>query len=296
MRSALRLTQALGATIHIGQSSGSELLARTIQQDGWLGSTMAEVASHSDTIVYVGNSLYAELPRLHSLLGGETKTKRLLHIKSRTNRRSQEGTWLPASDIVECPSLQLYDELTELCESLVARRMPISDVAKQLHEFLAPAINSAWVWQVDEFTSELDLLIVKRLLTIARHLSAEKRCSLLAVDPNPGRVTAEETLRWTTGLSPTATWKAGRWQKEDFRTGYSLDDWRSEFDYILLVRGLISDREFPQLPVDALFTSQLVVPQPQAAGPIQLRRAAEIDLPILTRSVSEGPNKNPSLT
>ena len=27
-----------------------------------------------------------------------------------------------------------------------------------------------------------------------------------------------------------------------------------------------------------------------------LRRAAEINLPILTRSVSEGPNKNPSLT
>ncbi|MEZ6079198.1 MAG: hypothetical protein R3C56_27070 [Pirellulaceae bacterium] len=62
-RSAVSLAQAVRGTVHIGQSSGSAATHRVLADQGWLGSSLAEVATHADLIVTLGG-LRVESPLL----------------------------------------------------------------------------------------------------------------------------------------------------------------------------------------------------------------------------------------
>jgi hypothetical protein len=121
---------------------------------------------------------------------------------------------------------------------------------------LAEANYSTWAWDVDEFHFATDELLIRRMLEIAQVLSETKRCSLLPLDMNVGRVTAEETLLWLTGCSPTATFAQGKWRAATRYAQYSLEQWQQSFETVIMISNLPSLRSLPNLRCDVVLQTQ----------------------------------------
>ncbi len=72
----------------------------------------------------------------------------------------------------------------------------IDVAAGALAEMLLGSHYTVIVWSEDELADEMDSLIVRRLLELARQVSRTARCSLLALPQDAGRVTAKDAILW----------------------------------------------------------------------------------------------------
>jgi hypothetical protein len=248
VRAAVAVAQASRTTVHVGSSTGAELIQRVMTSEGWLGATLAEVVSHADTIVTLGAGIVREAPLLSerflqpAVAAGRA---RWTHITT----DSQAAAELGASHTLTWPRAEWYARLTELLWSM----QPNGSISRltgdlaALRAGLQQSQYSVWLWEMDEFCDAVDELIVRRLLGISRRLSVDRRCSLLCLDSNVGRVTALETLLWLTGCHATARYTGDHWMCEPNMVEATLNDWQDRFDSILMIRSLPGLSPLPNL-------------------------------------------------
>lgn len=266
LRSAVKLTMAVGGTIHVGQSTGGAASHRVLTSQGWLGSSLAEVASHADLIISLGSCLRTEAPLLAqrfispALASGRAQW---CYIDSHAvapdtaapdAATPQTGNHPTPNWTVDWPRSKWYEQLTQIMlglqdESACAESMAgrISESTHELLGKLRGAKNTVWIWDVDEFCDAIDELIISRLLGIGRLLSQTARCGMLALDAQVGRVTASETLLWLTGCSGTAQFDGQHWRQPPTLAETPLEDWPNLFDSIVVVRSLPSVYPLPNL-------------------------------------------------
>lgn len=248
LRAAVQLAQVTGATLHVGGTTGADITHRVLTTEGWLGTSLGEVATHADLIITLGDSLLSEFPLL---------SERFIQPTVKENR----GRWLhlgpqaqpqPATAGAtrhDWPRQEWYDRLSELLLSMQPHA-PVSD-SSELQPIRAALQNSrscVWLWDIDEFCDSIDELTIRRLLGIARKLSEQSRCALLALDTRVGRVTADETLLWLTGCRSTARYVNQRWVSPPELAEYTLDTWAATFDKVLFVQTVPSVGALPDLP------------------------------------------------
>lgn len=248
LRAAVQLAQATGATLHVGGTTGAEIAQRVLTSEGWLGTSLGEVATHADLIITLGDSLLSEFPLL---------SERFIQPTVKENR----GRWLHLSSQAQpqpvtagatrhyWPRQEWYNRLSELLMRMQPHALVSSTPElQQLSAALQTARSCVWLWDVDEFCDSIDELTIRRLLGIARKLSEHSRCSLLAMDTRVGRVTADETLLWLTGCRSTARYINQRWVCPPEMAEYTLDAWAATFDKILLVQTVPTVGALPDLP------------------------------------------------
>ncbi len=246
VRAAVELTRAACATIHIGSSTSAQNFHRILTSEGWIGTSLAEVATQADLIVTLGNGILTEAPLLRERFIAPAVEGR-------------QATWCHISDSElpiagtnwqeHWPRSQWYAKLTQL---LLAIQEPQklgenSTQVNQLAQQLLDSRYAVWLWDADEFCNTVDELCIRRLLGLARALSAHSRCSLLRLESDVGRATAEETLLWLTGFSPTASYDGQRWHSRLHTENYTLEGWQQEFDSILFLRTVPTVRPMPGL-------------------------------------------------
>jgi hypothetical protein len=272
-RSAIGLAQRIGGTVHVGESTGSHTLKAVMASEGWLGTTLSEMATRSDLIVTLGDSIRSEAPLLPARFfnsSTRTNSSHWLHITSRelptppTDASHPHTAQTQSPDEIICvPRENWFAWFTQLALSLQSNQ-PLSDSdstnqsAKTLAHRLKSAPQTTWLWDIDELHFSTDELLIRRMLTICRLLSDTQRCSLLPLDMNVGRVTAEETLLWLTGCSTTASYAEGRWQSPTRYLGYSLEQWQRSFNTIIMVSNLPKLRSLPSLQSDLILQTQPV--------------------------------------
>jgi hypothetical protein len=262
-RAAIQLAQHLAATIHVGQSTGSHATKKVVASDGWLGTTLSEISARADLVITLGDSVLREAPLLaERFFHAQTQPEQLswVHITQHAN-----GVWplskIGPQEVVHWPRELWFDLLSELALQLVnpSHRLEPADgspIALLSHRLLT-ANQTVWIWDIDELHFQTDELIVRRMLSIAKALTDQKRCGLLPLDLNIGRVTAEETLLWLTGCPGTATWNGSNWFRSSRYVDYSLEQWSASFSSIVMVSNLASDRSLPNLPAKiSLHTAQ----------------------------------------
>jgi hypothetical protein len=238
----------------VGQSTGTEATKRVITSEGWLGTTLAEVTAHADTIVTVGEGLLIDAPLLRSRFIEPAIAQRQANWIHVTDRLASPASAAIESskvrpNIVSLERTRWYEAFTEvLCRLRGDSFQPA--VFSELQLLLAgieESTHCVFMWDVDEFYESLDELLIRRMLGIARYRSRSARCSLLCVDSNIGRVTAEETLLWLTGCNTSATYDGNRWCHNHRYQGYSMFEWEQEFDAIVFIRTCPSTRPLPDL-------------------------------------------------
>lgn len=271
LRCAVNLAAAVRGTIHVGQSTGAAASHRVLVNQGWLGSSLAEVASHADLIISLGSDLHTEAPLLAqrffspALASGRAQW---CHIDSRVSRSqastSKECNQPAPNWTAVWPRSEWYEHLTHIMLGLQNQKMCAASVAGQMSEStgalldkLRSAKNPVWVWDVDEFRDDIDELCIHRLLGISRLLSQTARCGLLALDAQVGRVTAAEALLWLTGCSGTAQFDGQQWVQPYASSDMSLEDWPKAFDSIVVVRSLPSVYPLPSLAASHFVVTSL---------------------------------------
>ncbi|MCA9132094.1 MAG: hypothetical protein KDA45_03035 [Planctomycetales bacterium] len=257
VRAAVHLAHRLRGTVHIGQSTGGALPQRVLGRQGWLGTSLAEVATHADLILTLGDDILSEAPLLPSRFfqpAIDRQPQAWWHISQRppTASREQEPPSPSPSKRLCWPRKEWYQRLTNLLWHLrdAPQPPPLDAGQEALLGRMRQARYAVWLWDSEEFCDAIDELLIRRLQDMAQVLSGNARCSLLSLDANVGRVTAEETLRWLTGLSTTATFDGRQWTAREHWEHYQLDDWPSEFDAILFVRTVPTLRPVPHLQAD----------------------------------------------
>ncbi len=267
-RAAVQLAQRVGATIHVGQSTGSHAAKKVMASDGWLGTTLSEISARAELVVTLGNGVRSEAPLLaERFFQSQTQQTQpyWIHISQQADNRDSAGQAsenklaVAPHEIIHWPRDQWFEGLSQLALNILqssndAVEASESSIAKstirQLSARLLAAKQSVWLWDVDELHFQSDELIIHRILSMAKTLSEQSRCALLPMDLNVGRVTAEETLLWLTGCPTTATWSGSHWYRSPRFADYSLEQWASAFSSIIVVSSLASDRSLPSLPAD----------------------------------------------
>lgn len=250
-RAAVRLAQTSNATLQVAQSPGAKLTADVTSSDGWLGSTLGEVFSTASLVIHVGQQHLHSAPMFelrfwnpeaqHVYL--DTGPDDWLHMQeSSIHLHWSKEMWL---DGLSRTLLVLRDESAAL-----ERRAEALDVAASaLAEMLLSSHYTVILWSEDELSDELDGLLVRRLLELARQVSRTARCSLLALPQDAGRVTAKDAVLWLTNHTSPVRYVDNRWTKELLHH-HSLQEWQQTFDWILCIRNLPSDRPLPELQFD----------------------------------------------
>ena len=259
MRAAVQLAQQTPITLHVGSSTGSQVVHRVTSCQGWLGTTLAEVANRADLIITLGDSLLSESPLLvprfiePAVAAGRS---RWIHLSPHPTSASAAAPIPPTASLLNqahrwhWPRQDWYPRLTQLLWGLQPEYTPprLSAEVEQLVELLQATENSVWLWDVDEFCNAEDELLVGRLLEIARRLSSRQRCSLLCLDSQPGRVTAHEALLWLTGCHGTARFQHGGWVNPMPSLDWTLGEWQANFDPIIVIQALPLVGALPNLP------------------------------------------------
>jgi hypothetical protein len=283
-KAAVDLAKSSGATLHVGQSSGTQAIKRVHSSQGWMGTTLSEIGARSDCIITIGNGVLIESPLLAS---------RFFHPYGRTGRpfwihiapgRSLQSLSIPTGDPIPDVSygIEHSDWYAWLCQvaaevggdaRLVNRQLSATDLANasEVARKITQSQHVVWIWDADELHFETDELLIRRLLTFADQLengSSSRRSLLLPLDMNLGRVTADETMLWLTGRSTTAAWRDEQWTSPARFEGISLDEWQSAFDTIVLVSNVPSPRSLPHIK------ATLTLQTPPSTSPGQIQVAA----------------------
>lgn len=274
-RAAVQLARSIGGTIHVGQSTGAHAVKSVMASDGWFGTTLSEVAARAEMIVTLGDGLSSEAPLLGDRFFRSTTRDTQpywLHIsphaQGNASQASGEGNRAAPDEYIHWPREQWFERLSQLAMGLLPAMQNVSLAEADLARRLQAVKQSVWMWDVDDLHFQVDELLIRRLLSIARTLNEQARCALLPLELNVGRVTAEETLLWLTGCPTTATWMGDHWYRSPHYSAYSLEQWSDAFSSILLVSTLASDRTLPNLR-----TSMTLQTQP-ASQPHEIQVAA----------------------
>lgn len=253
-RAAVALAQASGATLHVGESTGSELTQRVLTSEGWLGTSLAEVASRADLVVTLGDGILSEAPLLVERFlqpALDADRAQWLHITSHASSTLGSTSQVIPQGSLHLPRGEWYDLLTALLIELQtnAGGISASPDLQALCAALLQSKNIVWLWDADEFCDAIDELTIRRLLGICRVLSTRARCALLCLDANVGRVTAHETLLWLTGCGSTTSYDPQRrcWQRPAGVANFSLHDWQARFDSILLIESVPALKPLPDI-------------------------------------------------
>ena len=267
---AVELARVTGATLHVGTATGPRIVRRVVTTEGWLGTSLAEIAAHADLIITVGGGILSEAPLLASrYLQPAVQAGRAdwYHIGDLpfamptpplpSGSTDQGGGSAAAAQHLPWPRSDWYARLTDVLLGLRddSRATPTDPSTMALVGALRGARNAVWLWDVDEFHDSIAELTVRRILGIARRLSTTSRCGLLALDANVGRATADEALAWLTGHHGTVRHDGVTWRSLDGWDARALRDWEREFDAIVIVRSLPSLRPLPDLRCERLIAS-----------------------------------------
>lgn len=250
-RAAVKLAEVTGASLHVAQSPGAELVSAINQSDGWLGTTLAEVGSTASLVIHLGHQHLRDAPMFALRFAHPNAQHLFLDRRPEADAVEQDAQddWLELQWTKEMWLEGLTRTLLVLRDESVALNRPANTIdvaAGMLAELLLTSHYSVIVWSEDELADELDSLIVRRLLELARLVNQTARCSLLCLTQDPGRTTAKDAVLWLTNHTTPVRYADNCWTKENL-VPHSLEEWQNTFDWILCIRNLPSDRPLPEL-------------------------------------------------
>mgnify|MGYP003338738685 CR=1 FL=1 len=186
-RSVIKLAKECNATIdHLHGDSISAVL-RSFQAKGTIFTTLSEIKSRADLIIFLKSEPNKRLPRFAELVNLSSKNSWVIEAKS-------------ASDDSNCDFSVL--EKVRLLLYLLRNKSSTSDIDCN-HELVNLVRNSSYctfVWDPQEF-GELSEYIANALMAIVKEINQKKRAGILTLGSDNGGLSFQNTLSWMTAKS-----------------------------------------------------------------------------------------------
>lgn len=210
VRAALALAERLGGIVDHAGSSGLLANIRTMQDEGWVTATLAEVRNRADLVVFVGTDASRVMP---GLVGHVLRPKEGLF-----GPLSRELVYLgdglqPAHDLgpvtsLPCPPALLPAMLASL-RAAVAGHGRIGGEVTALAERLRAAHYPVIAWAAGELPGAHPDLLVGALAGLIRQLNQKGRCVGLPLAGPDNVIGANQVCAWQTGVPLRTTFAGG---------------------------------------------------------------------------------------
>jgi hypothetical protein len=261
-RAAINLAKIHQAVIHIPSSAGQQHIRRVKAFDGWLGTTLAEMAEHSELIITLGDQWIHRTPLLAArwiTSRASQANRQWWHIspqespdKSQFSKQVHSSSELSGYRRTVWPRDSWYQRLTNLLQKIRGAEGTVSadsadDDLDNLAKSIAGSINTTILWETSELNRPEDEVLVHRLFQLSQWVSTHSVCNLLALDSEVGHETARSTLMWLTGCQTTARFDGNDWSCPDYSNYFRLNDWQEAFDACLLIRATESLEPLPDV-------------------------------------------------
>ena len=186
-RSVIKLAKKCNATIDHMHGDSISAVLRSFQAKGTIFTTLSEIKSRADLIIFLKSEPNERLPRFAELIDLRNKKSWTIKAKSISNVMSCDFSFLERMRSI------LY---------LLRNNLSSSDVYGD-HELVNLVRKSSYctfVWDPQEF-GELSEYIANTLMEITKEINQKKRAGILTLGSDNGGLSFQNTLSWTTAKS-----------------------------------------------------------------------------------------------
>jgi len=207
VRAASRLAERCGAVLDHVNSPAAMRNVLTVQDSGWITTTLSEIRNRADLLLIVGSDLGARFPRFiercvanRDTLFGDARRCDILCLGCDPPPGAPEAT------VVPCPRERLAEVFGVLRAVLAGRPLGATAVAgrplaewEQLARRLKAARYGVAVWAAADLDLAHGELTVQALSELLKDLNRETRFSGLPLSGTDGDFTADTVLQWQSG-------------------------------------------------------------------------------------------------
>jgi formylmethanofuran dehydrogenase subunit B len=256
MRGLLELADRTGALLDHMNAEGKLRNIRTVQDAGWITTTLSEVRNRADVIVCFGTDVSSRFPRFfercvwvdepmflhpdtprHITMIGEPKD-----LGAATSPQGQ------APEVIEIAQDRLA-EAAALLRGLVAGSLPHSlktdlpiEALKGVAQRLKAAHYGVMVWSAADLDwSHADLTVQALTATIAT-LNTTTRCAGMPLGGSDGDFSTDAVMLWQTGYPFRTSLASGTGRYDPVMNSTQRVIYEDEVDLVLWVAGLDPDQ------------------------------------------------------
>ncbi|MEK0083141.1 formylmethanofuran dehydrogenase subunit B [Benzoatithermus flavus] len=219
MRAVLTLAERTGGIVDHAGSRGLMANIRTMQDGGWVTTTLAEVRNRADLVLFVGTDTADVTPRFVERCLAPSETlfgpirRELVYL----------GDGLePARDLdaritaLPCAADDLAQALLALRALLAGRRLGVQTIGAlpvaalaELAQKLTAARYPVIVWAAGELPGESPDLLVGTLAALIKDLNVKGRCAGLPLAGPDDIIGVNQVCTWQTGVPLRSGFMAG---------------------------------------------------------------------------------------
>ena len=186
-RSVIKLAKECNATIDHMHGDSISAVLKSFQAKGTIFTTLSEIKSRADLIIFLKSEPNERLPRFSELINLRNKKSWTIKAKSIGNVTSCNFSFLERMRSI------LY-----LLRSSAAS--PDLDGDNKLVNLVRNSSYCAFVWDPQEF-GEMSEYIANTLMEIAKEINQKKRAGILTLGSDNGGLSFQNTLSWMTAKS-----------------------------------------------------------------------------------------------
>lgn len=217
MRAVLALAEWTGGIVDHAGSTGLIANLRTMQDGGWVTTTLAEIRNRADLVLFVGTDASALAPRFverclapRDTLFGPIE-RELVYLGD--GLQPAERLDAAAVSVVPCPPERLSGTLAALRALSAGARpargdappTPLEELALKLRRARYPVI----VWAAAALPGRHADLIVGTLAGLIKELNSQGRCAGLPLSGPNNVVGVNQVCAWQTGVPLRTSFAAG---------------------------------------------------------------------------------------
>ena len=213
MRGVMELADRCGAVVDHMNAEGKLRNLRTVQDQGWITTTLSEVRNRADLLVCFGSPIAARFPRFFErcvwvqdpMFGPAAEARQVVCIGPRAEHAAAVSPDGRAPEWIEIP-LERLAEAAALLRGFAAGTLPAridSDLPvaalAAVVERLRAAHYGVVVWAAADLDWPQADLSVQALATAIASLNAATRCVGLPLGGSDGDFSADAVMLWQTG-------------------------------------------------------------------------------------------------
>lgn len=215
MRALLELADRCGAVLDHMNAEGKLRNLRTVQDQGWITTTLSEVRNRADLVVCFGSPVDRRFPRFFercvwvedSLFAPPPEQRQVVYIGPAADLTAATSPAGRAPEWIDIPATRLA-EAAALLRGLAAGSLPaglVTDLPLAALHALVERLRAARYGVIAWAAADLDWpqadLAVQALCAAITQLNATTRCAGLPLGGSDGDFSADAVMLWQTGYA-----------------------------------------------------------------------------------------------
>ncbi|MGJ0484077.1 MAG: formylmethanofuran dehydrogenase subunit B [Methylomicrobium sp.] len=224
MRALLALADRCGAVVDNMNFSAARNNLLTLQDSGWMNTTLAEVKNRCDLLLVVGTDLEAFAPRFferylwnqNAMFVEDTGSRQVIYLGKAPSGNASTSPKGQAATVLTCADADLPEVIAVLRALVKGQPLQAESVAgiaiadlQAIAEQLKVARYSVVTWAAGALGFRQAELTVQTLSEMIKDLNTTTRCSGLPLGGKEGDQTANQVCGWTTGFPARTRFSRG---------------------------------------------------------------------------------------